>query len=50
MGSSQVARGIRLARVVVEVSKGSDAKDPDYLGAGGTWSLDTDLPHSVGRV
>lgn len=39
----QIARGVRLARLVVEVSKGSDAEDPEYLRAGGTWGLGTDL-------
>lgn len=31
----------------MEVSKGSDAEDPEYLGAGGTWGLGTDLSHGA---
>lgn len=44
---SEIAQGVRLARLVMQVSKGSDAEGPEYLGAGGTWGLGTDLLHGA---
>ena len=31
LDGSQIAKGVRLARLVGDISKGSDTKDPEYL-------------------
>ena len=31
LDGSQIAKGVRLARLVGDISKGSDAKNPEYL-------------------
>lgn len=45
-----MVQDVGLARLIVEVSKGSDPEDPEDLRAGGTWNLGTDLSHRAGSL